>query len=458
MNHRLLGRLLSILVLVTVVFMAQGWARTRQKKAVAKKPAASTATKPAPSTSAAAKKTTTTARKPATTAAKSATASKPAAKATKSATASKPAATATKVAAKKPTTAAKKTTVRRTTTRRTAARRRARVEPPNSTAYADSSAGDDPSGDDPVVRMAALHALGPLNGSIVVVNPTNGRILSMVNQQAALGRAYTPCSTIKMPVTLAALQEGVVNPAVPVRLTRRWSLTLTDALAHSNNQFFEKLGSTLGFQRLSKYERDFGFGELAGYNIPGETLGSFPDEPPSTGVAHMSSFGNPISVTPLQLAAFVSAVANGGTLYFLQYPRTLAEQEAFQPRIKRELDVREYLQPLREGMIAAVLRGTARNLENPYDQVLGKTGTCSDGGTRLGWFASYESPDNPKLAVVVLLRGGRTTAGSGAAGVAGRVYRYLHETNYYATVAQQPETRGGSSITTPAAAIFNPLK
>lgn len=307
-----------------------------------------------------------------------------------------------------------------------------------------------------MVRDAAVRALGPVNGSIVVVDPSNGRVLSMVNQKVALGRGYTPCSTIKMPVTLAALQEGVVDPFTPVRLSRRWSLTLTDALAHSNNQFFERLGSALGFEKLSKYERDFGFGELAGYNIAGETLGTYPEEPPSSGVAHMSSFGNPISVTPLQLAAFVSAVANGGTLYYLQYPKTPAERESFEAKVKRHLDVQQYLPALREGMLAAVLHGTARNLDDPYDQVLGKTGTCSEDGTRLGWFASYESPDRPKLAVVVLLRGGRTTAGSRAAEVAGRVYTYLHEANYYAN-RDQKEPKATQGVN-PASALFDMVK
>jgi cell division protein FtsI/penicillin-binding protein 2 len=63
--------------------------------------------------------------------------------------------------------------------------------------------------------------------------------------------------------------------------------------------------------------------------------------------------------------------------------------------------------------------------------VAGKTGTCSQGGTRLGWFASYEAPDNPRTVVVVLLRGGRSVMGPLAAQVAGRVYRYLHERGYY---------------------------
>jgi cell division protein FtsI/penicillin-binding protein 2 len=298
--------------------------------------------------------------------------------------------------------------------------------------YADSTAGDEPAGEDPVVRAAAVEALGPLNGSIVVVDPNDGRILSMVNQKVALDTGYTPCSTVKLPVAAAALREGIITKDTRVPLGRRWSMNLTEALAHSNNPYFARIGAQVGFPRLSKYARDFGFGELAGYGIAGEHLGTFPDAPPRLGgVGLLSSFGREIQATPLQLAAFVSAVANGGTLYYLQYPRSPAEIEAFQPRIKRELEIGDVLPQLREGMMAAVARGTARQLDDPYDTVAGKTGTCSQGGTRLGWFASYEAPDNPRTVVVVLLRGGRPVMGPLAAQVAGRVYRYLHERGYY---------------------------
>lgn len=74
----------------------------------------------------------------------------------------------------------------------------------------------------------------------------------------------------------------------------------------------------------------------------------------------MSSFGEGILMTPLQLGALVSTVANGGTLYYLQYPRTLEEQEKFEPRVKRILDIKSPLSDLHDGMHAAVLRGTAQ--------------------------------------------------------------------------------------------------
>ena len=89
-------------------------------------------------------------------------------------------------------------------------------------------------------------------------------------------------------------------------------------------------------------------------------------------------------MTPLQLGAVVSTVANGGTLYYLQYPRTAEERQNFTPRIKRSLNIGSLLQDVRDGMLAAVLYGTARlSYISNDEQALGKTGTCSDSSSRI---------------------------------------------------------------------------
>lgn len=301
--------------------------------------------------------------------------------------------------------------------------------------YADSTVGDSIEGDDLVARKAAVDALGPFNGTVVVADPQTGRILTMVNQKLALKGAFQPCSTVKIVVSLASLSEGVVDASTKVRIGRRTSLDMTKALAISSNQYFAKVGQELGFERVEKYAKLFGLGEKAGLDIPGEEPGYLAEAAPATGVGMMTSFGDGIRLTPLELTSIVSAVSNGGTMYYLQYPKNQEEIENFVPRVKRELDIAKYVPMVRPGMMGAVEFGTARRaIYDENNPVFGKTGTCTDTaqpGVHLGWFGSFNDVDKNRVAVVVLLTGGRGVAGPIAAGVAGNVYRNLSAEGYF---------------------------
>jgi penicillin-binding protein 2 len=304
--------------------------------------------------------------------------------------------------------------------------------------------GDITTGEDPVVRRAALDALGNLNGTIVAIDPSNGRILSMVNQKLALSAGATPCSTIKVPVALAALSENLITKDTKVPLGKHWQMNLTDALAHSNNAYFEALGRRLGFDKYSYYAHQFGLGELAGWNLQGEHLGTFPNEPLADkfgGVGKMCSFGESISMTPLQLGAIMAAVANGGTLYYLQHPTTVDEAVNFVPRVKRHLDIAPVLSELLPGMAGAVKFGTARSLRVNFseEEVLGKTGTCSNNaGTRYGWFASFANTEYGRIVTVVFLQGNRAVYGPRAAEITGHFYRNLYDHSFFASKPLAP--------------------
>jgi penicillin-binding protein 2 len=300
--------------------------------------------------------------------------------------------------------------------------------------------------DDATVRQVAVDALGHEKGSVVAVDPTSGRILAVVNQKMAFSANFEPCSTIKPFVALGALNEGVITRDTMIRVGRRRYMDLTEAMAHSNNQFFEEVGSRLGFDRVVKYDQLLGLGQRVGYDIPEEQPGALPSSPPSYGgVARMSSFGHGIRVTPFQLASLVGTLANGGTQYFLQYPRSEEQRRDFEPRVRQQLDIAPLLPDLRQGMLAAVLYGTAKRSYDPYGgQALGKTGTCNDEtvGGRLGWFVSYADQAHPKIVLVVLLHGrGRIVSGPHASEIAGRIYRGLSERNYFsdADVNRSPQ-------------------
>ena len=298
------------------------------------------------------------------------------------------------------------------------------------------TAGDITTGEDPVVRQAAVDALGNMNGTVVAIEPTSGRVLAMVNQKLALSSGAQPCSTIKLSVALAALSEGLVSKETEVALGGRSRMNLTTAIAHSNNAYFEALGRKLGFEKVAYYAHEYGLGELAGYDIPGEQLGTYPDEAIPTklgGVGKMCSFGEGVSMTPLQLGAMVSSIANGGTLYYLQHPTSPEEVAGFQPRVKRQLDIAPVIPELSDGMAGAVQYGTARSLRLNFneEEILGKTGTCSHAGTRFGWFASYANTSVGRVVVVVFLQGGRPTFGPKAAEISGRIYRNLYDHNFF---------------------------
>src|ERR1017187_6470374 len=307
----------------------------------------------------------------------------------------------------------------------------------------DITEGDVTAGEDPVVRQAAIDALGNMNGTVVAIEPTSGRVLAMVNQKLALSSGAQPCSPIKLSVALSALSEGLISKETEVSLGGRSRMNLTEALAHSNNAYFEALGRKLGFEKIAYHAHEYGLGELAGYDIPGEELGTYPDEVISEklgGVGKMCSFGEGISMTPLQLGAMVSAIANGGTLYYLQHPTTPEEITNFQPRIKRQLDIAPLIPEISVGMAGAVQYGTARRLGLNFneEEILGKTGTCSHAGTRFGWFASYANTSSGRVVVVVFLQGGRPTFGPKAAEIAGHMYRNLYDHNFFLAGPSRP--------------------
>lgn len=311
--------------------------------------------------------------------------------------------------------------------------------------YANSTANDIPEFDDPIVRQAAVDALGRFNGSVVVVEATTGRVLTVVNQRLAFSDGFKPCSTVKPIVAVAALSEGVVRRDSMIKVGSRTYMNMTEAMAHSNNPYFEILGRKMGFETVSRYAKMMGFGEPVGLEIFEEHPGVFPAAPPSWGgVGRMSSFGEGIRITPLHLAALGAAFATGGTMYYLQYPRSEAERGSFTPRVKRELELDVLLPELRDGMLATVLYGTGRrSFDSEGEQILGKTGTCNGQGSRLGWFLSYNDHGAKQISVAVLLRGSsRIVNGSTAAEVAGRVFQSLRESNYFT-----PESRAEATST-----------
>ena len=136
-----------------------------------------------------------------------------------------------------------------------------RSSPWTEPSFGEPTVGDNEEGEDPVVRKAAVDALGPFNGSLVVVDPLNGRVLTIVNQKLAFQGGHTPCSTVKLITSLAALKEGLIDRTTSVRIGKRLQMDMTEALAVSNNTYFAQLGTKLGYEKVNSYARMFGIGE-----------------------------------------------------------------------------------------------------------------------------------------------------------------------------------------------------
>lgn len=329
---------------------------------------------------------------------------------------------------------------RKAASKKKVSRRRYYRDPWTEPTYADSTVGDRIYGEDLVVRRAAVEALGPFNGSVMVTDAGTGRILTIVNQKLAFQSGFTPCSTIKLVTSVAGLVEGVITPEKSLKVSRRERMNLTSALARSNNPYFQIVGRELGFERVAYYARMLGIGEKAGLNIPEEQAGSLPEGDPRAhgGVGLMCSHGVGVELTPIQLSAMLAMIANNGTLPWLQYPRSAAESEAFIPQMKRQMELGPVVDMLRPGMEGTVEWGSgqrARRYAESDEPIFGKTGTCThnDRRTHLGWFGSFNQVGDRKLVVVVLLTGGRPVNGPVASGIAGGVYRILKGQNYYAS-------------------------
>ena len=285
-------------------------------------------------------------------------------------------------------------------------------------------AKDNTTGEDLEVRNAAVAALGNHAGTVVVMDPRTGRVYTVVNQEWGVRRGFKPCSTIKLVTGVAGLSENVIPPVDVAGDGYR--MDLTAALAHSNNPFFEQVGSKIGFDKMVTYARELGLGEKTGTNLPFEFQGRLPEMKPGFVERRMFSYADGFEVTPLQLGTLVSAMANGGKLLVPQVPRTSKEQSKFVTKVRRQLPIGpDIWQRMVPGMVGAVNYGSGRRAYDPTQTVAGKTGTCIGSGGWVGLFTSYAPLANPRLAVVVIAQGsdGRNHF---PAAVAGEIYRELN--------------------------------
>jgi len=299
------------------------------------------------------------------------------------------------------------------------------------------------------LQSAAESALGERDGAIVVLDPQTGRVPAVVNTQLAFDHAFTPGSTIKPFVTLAALRTQVINRDTRIRCRGKYKRTrLVDACAHARNlgpfdpaealayscnYYFATVGERLNEDDLAQTLSEFGFGRTTGINDDQESAGLLARG--RWGFESAVGEGVFLQVTPIQMALAYAAFFNGGKLF----RPFVAGAPDFKSQLRSEVHVDDGERSLLlEGMRGAVEFGTAKNahLGSLSAYIVGKTGTATplQGFRPQGWFAGIAFPsdtkterENAQLAIVVYLRKGH---GAEAAEVARSVFAALEDTRY----------------------------
>lgn len=269
----------------------------------------------------------------------------------------------------------------------------------------------------------------------------NDKNLPLLNR--AINGEYPPGSTIKPAVAAAALSEGVITPETIIdgyggRISvggfsfGDWkphgASDVRLAIAQSNNIFFYSIGggygniSGLGMSRMKKYENLFGFGSPTGIDLPDESEGFIPDEQWKLdtlkekwyiGNSYHAAIGQGyITATPLQLANYTAALANGGTLYAPKIVNQIKKSDGKVELLDADVVRKNFvdssvMQVVREGMRKTITDGTAQSLKDLSVEVAGKTGTSQYGGEGKthGWFISFAPYDNPVIAMAILAEG-----------------------------------------------------
>ncbi|QQS42699.1 MAG: hypothetical protein IPM63_07140 [Acidobacteriota bacterium] len=281
-------------------------------------------------------------------------------------------------------------------------------------------ADDDLTGEDLEIRKVALDALGTAEGTVVVMNAQNGRILTMVNQDWAIRNSFKPCSTIKIVTGIAGYSEELIRRDGSLA-NGSYRLGLDQALAYSNNAFFQKVGADLGNEKMIFYAGRLGLGTVTGINAPGESPGRLPF---GNSNLRIYSHADDFEVTPLQLAVMVSAVTNGGRLVVPRIPKTEREKANFRGYLRRTLDIEPKIyKRVIPGMLGAAEYGTAKVIPNDL-RVAGKTGSCISKGSWVGLFASAAPVEDPLFSVVVITRG-KYARGRHSAAIASKIYQAL---------------------------------
>lgn len=341
-----------------------------------------------------------------------------------------------------------------------------------------------------------------LSGALVAMDPNTGGILAFVSQPSfdanlftgplstedwkslstdkqhpllnrCIQATYSPGSIYKLIVAGAALESGTVTTETRFlgcrggyrygnrvfkchKLSGHGVLTLVDAIAASCNVYFYQLGKKLGLEKYSEYSRACGFGERTGIDISDEVPGLVPDADyydkrygekkwSKSLILNLALGQGELLVTPLQMAAFYSALANGGR--FLR-PHVLQGLKTVEGAISMDAEEigrlpfsPETIAILKEAAFGVVNGelGTAHRAQVDGTTVAGKTGTAQNPhGKDHAWFCAYAPADNPVIAIACIVENAGHGGAVSAPIVAKVIERYL-QSNGIIQMIPEPE-------------------
>ena len=284
-------------------------------------------------------------------------------------------------------------------------------------------------------------------GTAIVMRPQTGEILALANvpdfdpnkagtftDEARRNRAvtdvYEPGSAYKIVATSGALEEGAVTPKSTFVVPDSYAysdrvfhdshphptekMTVTEIIEQSSNVGTIQIGLRLGGKKLDSYVRRFGFGSKTGLDFPGESAGLVLDRKDWTGPTIATiPIGQGIAVTPLQMAAAYSALANGGVW---TEPKLIAattnggRAEASPPAATRRVVSRRTARQMTKILTGVTKEGTGIEAQIPGYEVAGKTGTAQKpletggyGNSYVGSFAGFAPSRRPAVVVIVIL-------------------------------------------------------
>ncbi|NOU95407.1 stage V sporulation protein D [Paenibacillus sp. LMG 31456] len=295
--------------------------------------------------------------------------------------------------------------------------------------------------DQTMVKYQAKHAIA------IMMDPNNGEILAMgarpgydpgsfrdfpkesYDRNLPIWMTYEPGSTFKIITLAAALEEKKIKLTDPfydpgsievagARL-RCWkrgghgSETMQQVVENSCNPGFVVMGQKLGKEKLFEYISNFGFGKKTGIDLGGEENGIM-FKLPRVGPVELAttSFGQGVSVTPIQQITAVSAAINGGKLYKPHVARAWYNPlsgenvETMKPELVRQVISEQTSKLVRETLESVVANGTGRNAFIDGYRVGGKTGTAQkvvngrySADEHIVSFIGFAPADDPKIVV-----------------------------------------------------------